>query len=258
MAERVDYDAVADVYPNRYEQSDYADVGRALAAFVAATRDAPHSPVLEVGCGTGHWLRFLHNAGLVVHGVDSSSGMLRVAQATVPDARLARGLAEALPFDPLSFDRIFCINALHHFTEPSAFFREATRVIRPAGGVLIVGLDPHTRRDRWWIYDYFPGALVADRMRYPSADAIRGMMASAGFERCTTERVQRLRRRLQLSEASSRGFLERAHTSQLMVISDEEYQAGLARIRTADISSPHERVLEADLTLYGTIGWLPA
>jgi SAM-dependent methyltransferase len=256
MAERVDYDTVANVYSNRYEQSDYAGVGQALAVFVSSTRDAPLSRVLEVGCGTGHWLRFLRNAGVIVHGIDSSSGMLSVARATVPDARLTQGRAEALPLQPLSFDRILCINALHHFTEPSAFFREARRVIRPAGGVLIVGLDPHTRRDRWWIYEYFPEALVVDRKRYPSADAIRGMMASAGFERCTTQEVQNLPRRLPLSEASRRGFLERKHTSQLMVISDDEYQAGLARIRTAGSSSPHELVLEADLTLYGTIGWL--
>ena len=256
MSQRVDYDSIAENYPNRYERSDYSGVGRALAAFVGGDGHTPAGrDVLEVGCGTGHWLDFLRRAGASVHGIDSSAGMLRIARTLVPAALLVRGFAEALPVRSERVDRIFCINALHHFTDPSAFFGEARRILRSTGGVWTVGLDPHAARDRWWIYDYFPEALVADRGRYPAASTIRAMLDAAGFERCETREVQRLPRRLPVNEVLAKGFVDRGHTSQLMVIADEEYERGMQNIRAAAARDP-ELVLEADLTLYGTVGWV--
>src|SRR5215467_889490 len=61
-----------------------------------------------------------------------------------------------------SLDRIFAINAFHHFVDKRAFAGEARRVLRPAGRLLTIGLDPHTGLDQWWVYDYFPAALAAD------------------------------------------------------------------------------------------------
>jgi ubiquinone/menaquinone biosynthesis C-methylase UbiE len=254
---QVDYDAVAARYATRYERNDYTGVSQVLATFTATTRAGFPPRVLEVGCGTGHWLRHRQHAGVAVAGVDPSSGMLDVARAADPTAFLIRAYAEALPVRPQSFDRIFCINALHHFTDLRAFFREARRVVRPEGGLLTVGLDPHTGRDRWWIYEYFPEALAADRKRYPPTSAICEMMAAAGFERCTTAEVQHRPREMTLREAMERGFADRTSTSQLMVISDEEYRAGLARIHAAD-NGRRELVLESDLILYGTTGWAAA
>jgi len=56
---------------------------------------------------------------------------------------------------------VYSINALHHFDDRSAHFAEARRVLRPGGGILTIGLDPHTGKDRWFIYDFlFPGTLL--------------------------------------------------------------------------------------------------
>ena len=100
-----------------------------------------------------------------------------------------------------------------------------------------------------------PEALAADRKRYPPSNAVRELMRAAGFERCETGEVQQLARELTASEAARRGFLERRSTSQLMVITDEEYEAGLRRILSADSGASSERILQADLRLYGTFGW---
>ena len=40
-----------------------------------------------------------------------------------------------------------------------------------------------------------------------------------------------------------------------MVITDQHYEAGLARIRRAAAEAPEELVLRSDLRLYGTIAW---
>jgi SAM-dependent methyltransferase len=256
MTTRVDYDAIARVYSSRYQRNDYSGVTKAVKDFLA-TGDVPGSALaLDVGCGTGYWLQVVRQLGTRVVGVDLSAGMLRVARDTMPAAPLARARAEALPFPSGSFDRVFCINALHHFTDRGAFFVDAHRVLREGGALLIVGLDPHTGCDRWWIYEYFPESLMADLKRFLSTAAIRDMMTSAGFERCETREIQHLPRSLRLTEAEREGFLSRTSGSQLLVISDEEYERGLARIRADAANAPDELVLHADLRLYGTTGRL--
>jgi ubiquinone/menaquinone biosynthesis C-methylase UbiE len=252
MIRPVDYDTVAAGYSNRYVQNDYSGVSQALIQFATSHRIAD-GRILEVGCGTGHWLRYLREFGIIGIGIDPSSAMLGLARTTVtPNLCLIRGHAEALPLRSRCFSGVFCINALHHFIDPAAFFREARRVVEPGGGLLTVGLDPHTGRDRWWIYDYFPNALVADQARYRPSHAIREMMTAAGFQECETQEVQHLPRALSVDEAITRGFLNRTSTSQLMVITDEDYQLGMVKIRADNIHE--DLVLRADLRLYGTIG----
>jgi ubiquinone/menaquinone biosynthesis C-methylase UbiE len=208
---------------------------------------------LEVGCGTGHWLQSVGEWGVSTVGIDPSAKMLAVARTPAPGSRLVRAVAEAMPFQAESFERLFCVNALHHFADKAAFSREANRVLRRGGALMTVGLDPHTGLDRWWIYDYFPQALRADRERYLSTHAIREMLTAAGFASCATRAIQRLPRTLTFEEAERGGFLARTSTSQLMVISEESYHAGLARIRDDAARDPGFR-LKSDLTLYATRG----
>ena len=258
MTQRVDYDLIASAYDQRYGRHEYRGVQRAVLAFAGGERPAR---VLEVGCGTGHWLAILAGRGTTVAGVDPSHCMLEHARGAAPSALLVRGRAEALPWQAASFDRVLCVNALHHFVDIAAFIAEAWRVLRPGGGLLIVGLDPHTGRDRWWIYEYFPSALETDRARYPSSDVVRRTMAAAGFVRCETGEVQHQPARVSVSAAIERGLLERSSTSQLMLLNDEEYREGVERIRAAGAAGAtgaEEPTLGADLRLYGTTGWVPA
>jgi SAM-dependent methyltransferase len=255
MTKRVDYDRIAAQYESRYERNDYSGFERALMAFVDDRQRSSRGTVLEVGCGTGHWIRLFRQSEINVVGLDPSEEMLKVARARLADARLIRAPAEALPCPAASFDRIFCVNALHHFRDPAAFFREARRVLVTGGGLLTMGLDPHTGRDRWWIYDYFPSALIEDRRRYLPTDRIRKLMEAAGFSGCETREVQHMPARMTVGEAARRGFLDRTSTSQLMVISQAEYEAGLNRIHAADSDAGGGAILHANLRVYGTIGW---
>ena len=114
---------------------------------------------------------------------------------------------------------------------------------------MTIGLDPHSGRDRWWVYDYFPTAILADRLRYLSADSICSHLTAAGFARVDTIVAQHLPACLAFYEAEAQGFLDRHSTSQLLVIGDAEWASGLARLRR------EKPLLHADLRLYATIGW---
>jgi ubiquinone/menaquinone biosynthesis C-methylase UbiE len=244
----VDYDAVAPAYDQRYDRNKYEGVRDALLRFVEGPSPID---VAEIGCGTGHWLVEVGRHVALCAGLDLSWGMLSAARVSASSALLVRGSAAQLPWRSATFDRVFCVNALHHFADRAAFAREARRILRPGGGVFTVGLDPHTGEDRWWVYDYFAGALAADRARYPSTETVRALLAREGFVNVSTRVVQHFPYVMPFRTAVARGQLDRRSTSQLMVISDADYEAGLARLRD------EEPELRADLRLYATYGWLP-
>jgi SAM-dependent methyltransferase len=245
----VNYDAVAAVYDRRYETNRFDGTRTTLREFIGHTATFD---VLEVGCGTGHWLTELAGSASSVAGIDPSWEMLSTARGATKQAMLVRARAEAIPLRSESVDRVFTIHALHHFGDKPAYVREARRVLRRGGAVLTIGLDPHTGIDQWWVYDYFPAALIADRVRYPSSESIRAMLSAEGFVSVVTAVAQHIPAAVPFEQAVARGLLDRRSTSQLMVIGDDEVAAGMERLH-------RERpTLRADLRLMATVGWVPA
>jgi SAM-dependent methyltransferase len=251
-----DYDRVASRYDRRYEIHEYAGARDALLGFIGDAR-----AVLEVGCGTGHWLAALNarpkpSRSERLAGVEPSVEMIARARIAAPSAPLVRGRAEALPWRDASFDRVYCINALHHFSDRARFFAEARRILEPGGGLLTIGKDPHTERDSWWVYDYFPETADIDRERFARVRTLRGEIALAGFSWSESFGADRIEAAIPASEALATGIVDRAYTSQLTVLSDEEFEAGVARIKAANDAADGQLQLVTDFYLYATVGWV--
>jgi ubiquinone/menaquinone biosynthesis C-methylase UbiE len=278
-----DYDSIADRFDARYGLYGYDGVRETLLNFLGDTPNA----ALEVGCGTGHWLAALqgrlnpspHNAGppspedtrvldrsanapaerRLLAGVDPSAPMLARARIAAPAARLVRARAEDLPWRNETFDRVFCVNALHHFSDRHRFFEEARRVLKPGGGLLTIGKDPHVERDIWWVYDYFEDTRDIDRARFAQVKTLRGELAHAGFawaESFEADHIEGVHPAGAALAAGPDGAVARSYTSQLTVLSDEEFARGVARIREANAAVGGELQLVVDFRLYATIGWL--
>jgi SAM-dependent methyltransferase len=215
--------------------------------------------VLEVGCGTGHWLAFCAAAwpgrGMLA-GIDPSAPMLHRARGAAPTARLVEARAEDLPWRDASLDRIFCINALHHFADRLRFFAEARRVLRPGGGLLTIGADPHTDRDEWWVYEYFEETRSIDRQRFARVRTLRGELALSGFAWAESMEAEHIEVVRPAGEALADGTIDPGLTSQLAVLSEEEFSRGVDRLRQANDAAGGELQLVADLRLYATIGWV--
>jgi SAM-dependent methyltransferase len=249
------YDEVAGGYDRRYSLHNYDGVRDTLLGFLGS---AELTAILEVGCGTGHWLEVMSDRAHLVAGLDASARMLERARSAAPRAHLVRGQSERAPWRDASFDRIVCVNALHHFSDRERFFVEARRLLKPGGGLLNVGLDPHTTRDQWWVYDYFPETVGIDQARFAPVRIIRGELAKAGFAWAESSEADRIEAQLHLREVFPEG-IERSFTSQLTVLTDEEFAGGVERLRAASAAAAKtgdDVWLLTDLRLYATTGWV--
>lgn len=112
--------------------------------------------VLDQACGMGQdaiGLSQTNPAGMAL-GLEPSNRMIRYAQSVGRAAGRVTGgvtregsaaratvfvqaLAEEMPFQDGSFDAVLCKGAMDHFMEPSQAMREAGRVLRPGGRVVL-------------------------------------------------------------------------------------------------------------------------
>lgn len=226
---RVDYDDIASTYDARYG-SHAAEAQHTIPpALRELLRQGVRNRILEVGCGTGFWLDSF-GSDHEVCGIDLSQGMLR--RAKLKQTNLICGTADQLPFIGDRFDVVYSVNALHHFVQKEAFIREAARVLRRGGAVAIIGMDPHGQRDQWYIYDYFPGTYEADLLRFPSIPQIAAWLTGAGFSDVRNGVVERIINHQYGAEVLKHSVLEKNGTSQLILLSDEAYADGLARLKS--------------------------
>jgi ubiquinone/menaquinone biosynthesis C-methylase UbiE len=148
------YDAVSQVFERDF-YSDLADPCIAIDVQLiwGLIRQHVSEPeqLLEIGCGTGHWLSEISTViGARVYGIDISIGMIHRA-ASRGHRRLAVAEASSLPFARNSFDVVISpYNALDHCEQYEAAFAEVRRVLRP-GGVALLMLDNRQRLiRRYW------------------------------------------------------------------------------------------------------------
>src|SRR5262245_38784652 len=98
---------------------------------------SPRDRVLDIGCGSGAFLRLAADRGARVSGLDASEALLAIARERVPVADLRLGDMQFLPFDDDSFDLVTGFNSFFFAADMAAALGEAARVARPGAQVVI-------------------------------------------------------------------------------------------------------------------------
>lgn len=104
----------------------------------------------DLGCGTGQMVEALAPFVGKVIAVESSRAMLKAARqrlAALDNVRLEHGELEELPIEDATLDAATMCLVLHHLSDPPAALREAHRVLKPAGRLLIVDMFEHDRTE---------------------------------------------------------------------------------------------------------------
>jgi len=91
--------------------------------------------ILDTGCGLGIYVRAFRRFSDEVYGVDLDPDKIALARGELPNLQVAS--AECLPFENSSFDVVLSHEVWEHVNDDRAAAREAVRVLRPGGRLVV-------------------------------------------------------------------------------------------------------------------------
>ena len=141
--------------------------------------------VLDLGCGACELVRYLAQAyGQHVTGVDISSADFPKRLRSSRNARIRCVRKDATRLDfaaDESVDAVVVMWALHEMKHAKRILREARRVLRPGGEILIVEFPRDSLAQRLWNEDYY------------SPEELAAMLDNAGYQETTVRLIERRR-----------------------------------------------------------------
>jgi ubiquinone/menaquinone biosynthesis C-methylase UbiE len=148
--------------------------------------------VLEIGCGTGHFTRWLADRGLNAYGLDRSLAMVQEMRSQGRDTPAVIGDAHCLPVRSRAVDLCIFVTTLEFLGDPELALREATRVA--ISGIVVLTLNSWSLGglSRRW------DPQARDSVR-PRANAYSIISLKRTLERATGARLHSLRWRSSLS-----------------------------------------------------------
>jgi ubiquinone/menaquinone biosynthesis C-methylase UbiE len=213
----IDYDQAAAAYAAHRRIH-----GPALEELCRRSGLGPGHTALEVGCGTGNYIRALvAQISCTGIGLDPSAGMLDHARAqgeTVGWLQ-GQGVRPALRGD--SVDLVFSVDVIHHLLDRAAYYAAVSRILRPGGLVCTVTDSEEIIRRREILSGYFPDTVEKEIARYPRIGQLEGWMADAGLGEASVVMVEEP---YEISNAWP--YRERAYSS-LHLISEQAWQEGM-------------------------------
>jgi ArsR family transcriptional regulator len=165
----------------------YADEREVEAALLRAAGEARRiREFLDIGTGTGKILALFGPAIDHGLGIDMSREMLALARANLEAAALANcevrlGDMYGLPLADHTVDAAVLHQVLHYADDPAAVIREAARVLRPGGRLMIADFAPHE-------LEYLREAHAHRRLGF-SDDEVDSWFVAAGLVPVKPERV---------------------------------------------------------------------
>ena len=182
--------------------------------------------VLDVGCGTGALAAALTESfACKVWGVDASAEMLEVARRRAPrGVGFKLGRAEALPFRDGWFERV-TMTLVSHLVDRPVAFREARRVLRDGGGLVLATFEP-SHFEGYYLNGLFPSIRRIDAERFRPAAELEQQLGEAGF---ADVRGEVAGRDLTITRDEALAKIRGRHISTFQLIPAEEYREGLAR-----------------------------
>jgi 2-polyprenyl-3-methyl-5-hydroxy-6-metoxy-1,4-benzoquinol methylase len=137
--------------------------------------------ILDVGCGSGLFLRALDAGRWDRYGVEIGEVAAKAAARALGEGRIITGTLAGARLAEASFDVVTLWSSLEHMNEPRASLFAARRILRPGGTLIVQVPNAASYQARAFGGDWF--ALDAPRHRYHFHKKTLGrLLSQTGFE----------------------------------------------------------------------------
>jgi 2-polyprenyl-3-methyl-5-hydroxy-6-metoxy-1,4-benzoquinol methylase len=136
--------------------------------------------ILDVGCGSGFFLRALDAAKWDKAGVEISEGAAESARQAIGSDRIFTGTLNHAAYADSEFDVVTLWSALEHTNQPRATLVEARRLLKPGGSLIVQLPNADSYQSRLFSGDWF--ALDVPRHRYHfTPERLERLLSETGF-----------------------------------------------------------------------------
>lgn len=133
------YNRLANHYDDTFDGRFTRDLKRKLVDTLRLPKGAR---VLDVACANGSLLRMINDKNAIEgYGIDISDEMIKEAKASHPAFTFTVSNCDTLRFESSFFDAVTVCAAFHHFSQPMSFLKEAKRVLKEDG--LLIIMEPY-------------------------------------------------------------------------------------------------------------------
>jgi ubiquinone/menaquinone biosynthesis C-methylase UbiE len=192
-------------------------------------KPSKNNSVLDFGCGTGNYLKQLvFDYEIEPYGIDPSVDMCFIAQNKLYEHNIKKGDHTNIPFSKCFFDKIYCVDVIHHINNLNEFFLNLWNVASYKAQLCICTEASQQLNKKYWL-KYFSSISKIDSKRFHTIDNIIYTGTISGWihkEILSTES--------ELMAPISHKFMkcvEQKTLSILHLISNEEYKKGLTDMR---------------------------
>jgi len=122
-----------------FEEDEIKLIGDEYFDIVDETMLNDKMSVLDVGCGTGRWTKYVAKRAKFIEAVDPSHAVFSAIKLLkdIPNIRVTQAEVSDLPFEGESFDFVFSLGVLHHIPDTQQAMIDAVKMLKRGGHFLV-------------------------------------------------------------------------------------------------------------------------
>lgn len=120
---------------NSFSEEDLEKFGKLYFDFVGDKVINSNTYMLDVGCGTGRWSKYLSDKVKFIEAIDPSKAIFAADRllGDIPNIRLSNASTNNIPFDDKTFDFVMSVGVLHHIPDTKKALADCVAKVKIGG-----------------------------------------------------------------------------------------------------------------------------